>query len=870
MSRPPRSRAARSPAGAAPSLPGALDYLPLDYAGLLALEEDLAVPLLGRQPSQAGQGPAGADVARTLMELAALTGHVLSVYQRQFAREAFISTAAAPSSLLRHAERLGYQPDPGVAASGHVVFTTKPGVAGTVPARLPLASTPLGEAAAQTYETLDDLAADHALNDLVPADAAEPVTMPAGQTALTVAGTGLGLRPGDLAVLAAPAWTALVIASVGPGPDGQTTVIEADRALPALAPASAPISLLARPALVARPFGVTADPVLFPPKAIASATGTKPATAIRTKPATRMARAVRPPGGGPVLMSPPASEAYWFTVSRPDGGTYLPADIYLSEALPQVITGQVVVRRAGASMTALSVTAQATVSVTLNREVRETFPTQVVTVTPKDGGGFVTSATPSTGTQTAGGHVSGTVTAIQVKDSAGQPVNRTQSPFPAEWLGDWQVATTLAPSRPSAAPVTQPLILPGQLAALTPGRALVFTTSARDAAQVVTVRRAEIDAGADVTRVWWDDLTPLPAPGWTWRRGDLHILGNVARISHGRTIEEPLGSSDGVTPFQSFPLKENPVTMLPSASGSAPELKVRVNDVAWDAVTDFAGSGPDDRHYRVRPGPDGATVILFGDGQQGAVPPAGRRNITAVYRVGLGLAGDAAAGRITRIKRSHPLLDRAVNLTAVTGGADPARPEQIRSLATRWIRTFDRAVSASDLADLSLSIPGIARASARFDPVRGLSLTLATPTGELPPALAPIRAFLDDRRDTSVPLRFVAPAPRDVQLSVLVTTDPAYLVEAVKASVRATLHGDSETAPGMFTFAARDLGQPAFRSEVYARLEALPGVIGVQVTRFGSRDADGLADQIPADPDEWLRLQPNDLTLDTAAAGRDG
>ena len=796
------------------------------------------------------------------MELSALTGHVLSVYQRQFAREAFISTAVAPSSLLRHAQRLGYQPDPGVAASGHIVLTTKPDVAGTIPAGLPLASTPLGEAVAQTYETLDDLPADHGLNDLVPADAAEPVTVLAGQTALTVAGTGLGLEPGDLAVLAAPAWTAFVITSVRPGPDGQTTVIETDRALPGLAPATAPISLLARPALVARPFGVTADPVLFPPPAIASATGTKPMTLVP--------RAARPPGGGPGLKSPPASDAYWFTVSRPDGAGCLAADIYLSEALPQVITGQTVVRRAGASMTALSVVAQATVSVTLNREVQETFPTQVVSITPKDGG-FVTSTTPSTGTQTTGGHVSGTVTAVQVKDSTGRTVNRTQSPFPAEWLGDWQVVTTLAPSRPSAEPVQQPLVLPGQLAGLTPGRALVFTTSARDAAQVVAVRRAEIDVGADVTRVWWDDVTPLPlpAPGWTWRRGDLHILGNVARISHGRTIEEPLGSSDGVTPFQSFTLKEKPVTMLPSASGSAPELQVRVNDVTWDAVTDFAGSGPDDRHYQVRPGPDGATVILFGDGQQGAVPPAGRRNITAIYRIGLGLEGDAAAGRITRIKRSHPLLDRAVNLTAVTGGADPARPEQIRSLATRWIRTFDRAVSASDLADLSLSIPGIARASARFDPVRGLSLTLATPTGELPPALAPIRAFLDERRDTSVPLRFVAPAPRDVQLSVLITTDPAYLVEAVKASVRAALHGDNQTAPGMFTFAARDLGQPSFRSEVYARLEALPGVIGVQVTRFGSRDADGLADQIPADPDEWLRLQPNNLILDAAPAGRD-
>ncbi|MDQ3823858.1 MAG: hypothetical protein M3321_11545, partial [Actinomycetota bacterium] len=154
-----------------------LDYLPLAYADLLSLQEDLAVTRLGRPPSQTDADVEEADVARTFMELSALVGHVLSVYQRQYAGEAFISTAQAPSSLVRHAHRLAYDPDPGLAASGHVVLFTKESVGGTVAARLPLGSVPLGELEAQDYETRDDLVVDAALNEVVPVGATRPVVV---------------------------------------------------------------------------------------------------------------------------------------------------------------------------------------------------------------------------------------------------------------------------------------------------------------------------------------------------------------------------------------------------------------------------------------------------------------------------------------------------------------------------------------------------------------------------------------------------------------------------------------------------------------------------------------------------------------------
>lgn len=44
-------------------------------------------------------------------------------------------------------------------------------------------------------------------------------------------------------------------------------------------------------------------------------------------------------------------------------------------------------------------------------------------------------------------------------------------------------------------------------------------------------------------------------------------------------------------------------------------------------------------------------------------------------------------------------------------------------------------------------------------------------------------------------------------------------------------------------------------------------MIGVRVSRFESRDHPGLADVIPAEVDEWLRLEPNHLDLTVSSPG---
>lgn len=825
MSRPPRPHPARSTGGSRTDAQDRLDYLPLQYAEFLDLERRLAVRALGRSTDQ------GADVADTFFQLSALVGHVLAVYQRQYAREAYLSTAQAPSSLVRHAHRLGSEPDPGLAASGHVVLFTKPGVGGLVAAGQPLASVPVGQEKAQDYETGEDLAVDAVLNTLVPVEATQAQVVAAGATEVRLAGVGHGLAPGDEVALVADVagnWGASVVREVVEVAAERLTVVRVADGLPGVSvsdPTQDLPVLLAHPAVTAHSFGHDADPLLYPPMRVRQATDQEGAATTR----------------------------WWYTASRTDGGAYRDGDVYLSEQLAQSVEDDHVVRWTGVGRSVFAVASEGVATVVLHRSEQVDVTPQQVTLTPRTGGGFISSIAAGTTRQfsTQRGHVSGTVTALRLVDAEGHELLRSASPVESTWSAGWQVRARLSAAVPNPVALVQPLLLPGLLPALTPGRPVVFRDPADGATQVVQLRRVELDQARGVTSVEWDPLGPDPERPWTLDR--LVVHANVATVSHGRTVRETLVSSDGVTAFQERSLRQAPLTYLPGSAGAVPQLEVRVAGVLWTAVADFADSAPDDRYYRIVTAADQTTTVLFGDGRTGAVPPAGA-GLEVTYRIGRGSAGNTAAGRLSRVKRAHPLLDHVTNQTPVAGGTEPSRPDEVRSQATRWIRTFDRAVSIADLADLALTMPGIARASARWDTQQGAVLVVATAEGDPPHPLSAVRAFLDARRDTGIRLTLSGPVPHDVDVSVVIDADQAWLPESVSAAVRAAL-------ATRFDFPAEDLGAPVYLSEVYALLEGLPGVLSVRVTRFASLGGVGVADAVRPEPAGWLRLQPQSLAV---------
>ena len=157
---------------------------------------------------------------------------------------------------------------------------------------------------------------------------------------------------------------------------------------------------------------------------------------------------------------------------------------------------------------------------------------------------------------------------------------------------------------------------------------------------------------------------------YVYDRATVRINANVAAATHGGSVKEVLGSGDATVAYQSFTLRQPPLTYVSAdtPSGSASTLKVYVNDVLWHEAPFLYGRGADEHIYVTRRDDDGRTTIQFGDGINGARLPTGQNNVRAEYRQGSGLAGLVDAGQISQLL-SRPLgLKEVFNPEATTRG----------------------------------------------------------------------------------------------------------------------------------------------------------------------------------------------------------
>jgi hypothetical protein len=860
---------------------GKLDVFAPAFSELIDLEEELSRVELGQVPP-GGEG----DFASTLFGLSAVVSHVLGVYQDFYGGEAFLATARTEQSLVRHGRRVGYTTDPGVAATGAVAINVKTGLSGRLPEGIELLSLPQGEQKTEDYQTLDARNVDAKWNAIEPDARTLPIdVIPDGATSLEVVGLGLDLGPGEQILLvevdpitglqtkATPLVHTLVAVSENTALG--TTKLDLDQPI---SDETTPVSVwrvLAKPALDLRLFGWDADPQVFPPSALRSALGFSHSEEVDEKTGVETSK-----GDVSVTVFAPT---YGYEAHIDDTVGDVEEDHYLAEALESKIEGTWILKVEGdAAPLPHFVLLQRPASVSFIREERQDT---VITV-PDNPKTKPDEAVTSSSTAFAKTWISASTTALQVisapvhptEGSSKHPSKRSFHDIRSHWIAGFELSLSLVDETPNTNPVVegQALSLEGDLTGLEPGMLAVLTTRDGSVAQLIELTGVAVspsvpDVEPTTTIVWKQRGA---TPDHTFTMNDTLVLGNVVRVSHGKAKDEVLGDSDGVTPFLRFALKKSPVTHLPDARGAVPELEVRASDVLWQRVDDFSDSGPEDRHYILQRDEEQVTQVLFGDGKKGAIPPAGRRNIRAEYRHKLGRIGNVEAGRLSRLGKAHPLIATVRNPVPVAGGTEPASLNQIRVESTKFIRTFDRAVSAPDYADLALLFPGVARSRATANPSTGVVLTVADADGQALVDMEPFRAFLDARRDRGIPLAFKDPEQAKIVVSVRVEFDPAFFEFQIERGIREALTSTSETAPGLFAFRRRAFGQPAFLSQVYEAVNDVEGVTFSEILVFDvlpDTDGDSEADQTVSEvrdaiaiaSHEWVYLDPANLTINT-------
>jgi hypothetical protein len=190
-------------------------------------------------------------------------------------------------------------------------------------------------------------------------------------------------------------------------------------------------------------------------------------------------------------------------------------------------------------------------------------------------------------------------------------------------------------------------------------------------------------------------------------------------------------------------------------------------------------------------------------------------------------------------------VQKVTNPVPSSGGSDPDGPSQIRVSAPASLRTFGRAVSASDYAALALTFPGISKATAIWtvsDPATQQAIAhpyvqLTVATADQTPIegtllAGKLRRFLDSHRDPNVLLRLQDFTPVYLDVAVQVDIDTRFPQHATLSQVQAALNPgvNPDGSFGYFAFERLQFGQTIFLSAVYAIVQNIPGVKDVAIS----------------------------------------
>ncbi|HJU38180.1 MAG TPA: putative baseplate assembly protein, partial [Tahibacter sp.] len=369
------------------------------------------------------------------------------------------------------------------------------------------------------------------------------------------------------------------------------------------------------------------------------------------------------------------------------------------------------------------------------------------------------------------------------------------------------------------------------------------------------VRVAEDDGGFDGATLPGDTLhtfvrlaTPL---AYRYRRATFALHGNVVRATHGETRRETLGSGDAAQTNVRFVLKSPPLTYVsaPTTSGVASTLAVRVNRLLWRETADLWRAPADARAYATSRDDDEKTTVRFGDGVHGARLPTGSDNVAAVYRTGLGFAGNVRAGQVT-LPTDKPLGVKGVtNPIRASGGAGADTLRQARENAPLAVTALDRLVSVKDYEDFARTYAGIGKAVAtRFAGAARavVHVTIAgiddAPIDDTSDLYANLVASLRRYGDPHQPLVVQTRRALALVVAARIAIAPDYEWADVEPRVRAALLD-------RFGFAAAQLAQPVIKSRLLATIEGVRGVAHTVSIEIRALDDDDLAGNIdPLDP----------------------
>jgi predicted phage baseplate assembly protein len=835
-------------------------------------------PLLGLRTRNAE------DPSIALLDAWAVIADVLTFYQERIANEGYLRTATERRSIVELARLIGFRPRPGVAASVYLAYTMEKGHTVEVPAGSRVQSTAGPGELPQSFETSALLKASDTWNNLVPR-MTRPHKLQLGDEILYFKGTATNLKPNDrLLLVVKDSKVPRRILTVEPDNYANRTKVTLEAfsppAIGGVSDAAAAVKPSDKATLEKPSDGVAVKAVPVPNlsqamealiETLSSASGNNAASSQQPGSAfastsdlvPRLAGLLRPEIAdqlytaleNAVVSQPDAAEVHAFRARASAFGHNAPKksdfddhnrildpiEWPLTRPVPRPLRSD----ESG-----------------LVKKEKETEPTEMVDRLSLDNvydkvvpGGWmlleskkfkesiVTQVKTSVELSRADYGISGKVTEVKLGADWLAKEDKSLSAIRGVAIFTQSEKLELAED-PILVPVDGNRIeLDRIYRGLEAGRWLIISGERADIGGTSKV------LGAELVRLASSDISDVPDNNYhTWltladaglaasyKRDTVTIYGNVAHATHGETRSEVLGSGDATRPLQTFELKQFPLTHVSAATPSGIEdtLKVFINGIRWREGPGLSSLTGNSRSYVTSTRDDSKTSVVFGNGVRGARVPSGIENIKAVYRIGIGKAGNVAAGQIKMLATKPLGLKDVINPIRASGGADRDSRDDARRNAPLAVMSLDRLVSVQDYADFARTFGGVGKAMATevvLNHASCVHVTVAgvggSPIDDTSDLFRNLRAAFGEFGD---PQQHVELADRELMLIVIhasIAIMPDYQFEAVASKVRFKLLN-------AFSFDNRDLGQQVHQGQVIAIVQNTEGVQFVQLETFAS------------------------------------
>lgn len=181
------------------------------------------------------------------------------------------------------------------------------------------------------------------------------------------------------------------------------------------------------------------------------------------------------------------------------------------------------------------------------------------------------------------------------------------------------------------------------------------------------------------------------------------ISGTVG-AKHQETKEETI-TSDGSSDFRAV------LSHVPYVEGS---MRVTVAAVDWVEVDNFLNSDGNSEHYVLEVDSEGRPTVIFGDDNNGKIPPADDL-IVLTYKVGGGSKGIVAPGTITILDDTFidaggdPITLTVTNDDASQGGADREPIERSKINIPKSIGAKEVTIGYEDFEAIIGNVAGVGR-----------------------------------------------------------------------------------------------------------------------------------------------------------------